>query len=291
MLRENGFSSSHRPNPGACAKDLVTRHLNIPVSCSDDSKRPTVTSTKFDSLAMASAEGEAERRTRRKLVKKKVTQRRTSMHFPEQLKYGDDVQDDVTATNGKPAQYMNQSLFSMIAAAGSKTNFHARFEDESSDSEGDDDVSKAPAPVATHAAETPSQALAGKEHDQTVGRAKDGEQHVGSVARRHPRIPLPKLNVRTSQDKDYMSQSSFLPSARHNSFLEGLKQVTPRDAPVMSQMLAARAQLSPTTGHAEDPHVADVPDVSPTLKSHGTLATRLMEIFGLEAPEEVVSGS
>ena len=259
--------------------------------CTNDSNQISVASTTLGKAVMAPAEGDPERKSRRKLVKKKIPQRHASMHFPERLKFGDDAHDDVTATNGKPAQHMNQSIFSMIAAAGSKTNFHARFDDESTDSEGDDDVSKVPASIATHTADTLAQALAGKEHGETIERLKKSGKHVEIATRASPRIPLPKLNLRTSKERSFRSQSTFLPSPQRNRSPERPKQITPRDAPVMSQMLAARAQLIPTREQAGEQQIADTPDFTTSLKEHGTLATRLMEIFGLEAPEDVVSGS
>lgn len=240
---------------------------------------------------MAPRDGETERRPRRKLVKKKMPQRHASMHFPERLKYGDDAHDDVTAANGKPAQYMNQSIFSMIAAAGSKTNFHARFEDESSDSEGENDSPKLSAGDPTYGRDTPSEAPDGKEHQHSVGGVKNSGKQSELVARWHPRIPLPKLKLKTVKERNYMSQSSFLPSAHRDSSDEVPRQVTPRDAPVMSQMLAARAQLSPSIEKAEEQQPANVLEAPVSQKGTGSLASRLMDIFGFGAPEEVISGS
>ncbi|KAL8925174.1 MAG: hypothetical protein Q9208_003679 [Pyrenodesmia sp. 3 TL-2023] len=238
---------------------------------------------------MAPRDGEMEKRARRKLVKKNMPQRHASMHFPERLGYGDDAQDDVTAANGKPAQYMNQSIFSMIAAAGSKTNFHARFEDESSDSEDDPENPKDPVGMAARNTDAPPHVSAGEGHGQPEARVKEGGKHTEAVARRHPRISLPKLKLKTMKERNYMSQSNYLPSVRRDSPFESPKQVTPRDAPVMSQMLAAQARLDPSIEIPEEPRSAHILD--PTTSTHGsaTLASRLMEIFGFEAPEEVIS--
>ncbi|KAL8735643.1 MAG: hypothetical protein Q9166_000812 [cf. Caloplaca sp. 2 TL-2023] len=237
---------------------------------------------------MAPTEVETERRARRKLVKKRNPQRHSSMHFPERLKYGDDAQDDVAAGDGKNAQFVNQSIFSMIAAAGSKTDFHARFDDESSDSDGDNGVSKATAEAASPSPGTLGIEYWGGDHVQREG---DGGKHVGSVHHRHHRIPLPKLNLGSPQEKNYMSQSSHVPLRHPISSPDSSKQITPRDAPVMSQMLAAQAhsQLSYSTyltNKQEDTHV---PDDSVSVKISGSLAGRLMEIFGFGTPEEVIS--
>ncbi|KAL8944808.1 MAG: hypothetical protein Q9216_000230 [Gyalolechia sp. 2 TL-2023] len=232
--------------------------------------------------------GESEKKVRRKLVKKRMPQRPTSVHFPDRLRFGDDAQDDVTASAGKPAQYMNQSIFSMIAAAGSKTNFHARFEDESSDSEGNDDIPKAPAEVDFCKANS-SGAVDGNPQEPTVRQAMGEEKHIKSGIRKHPGTTLPQLNLRALKERQYISQSSFLPTAAHASSLENAQHVTPRDAPVMSQMLAAQADLSPMNEKPEEQQAADPPDMLANPKGPGTLAARLMQIFGLEAPEAVIS--
>ncbi|KAL8705531.1 MAG: hypothetical protein Q9201_001348 [Fulgogasparrea decipioides] len=238
---------------------------------------------------MASLEGQSEKKARRKLVKKRKPQRHTSMHFPERLGYGDDVQDDVTAADGKPAQHANQSIFSMIAAAGSRTNFHARFEDDSSDSEGDDGLSKAAAGTKAQHVDAQSRGIRNTGHDSDVGRANEDGKQASSTGCKHHRIPLPRLHIRTSKERKYMSQSSHLPLTRHTSILESPQQVTPRDAPVMSQMLAAQAYLRPSAEYTEGQRGADVLDAPASPKGSGTLATRLMEIFGFDSPEEVIS--
>lgn len=240
---------------------------------------------------MAPKNGEMEKRTRRKLVKKHMPHRHASMQFPERLRYGDDAQDDVTGANGKHAHYMNQSIFSMIAAAGSKTNFHARFDDESSDSEGDNDNSKSTAGVAAHTTDILPQTPASKETQQTVGKAQEFGKQAEPGAHRHPRIFLPKLKLKTTKEKNYMSQSSSLPSARRDPPFDSPRQMTPRDAPVMSQMLAAQAELNPLTEKAEEQQTPNIPGEPVSAKGPGSLATRLMEIFGFAAPEEVISGS
>src|SRR5205814_7893840 len=79
-------------------------------------------------------EDELKKRTGMKLSKKKKDARQ-SVDIPERFRDGDDAQDDVTAPRGYSAQYMNQSVFSMIAAAGSKVDFHSRFDGDSSESE------------------------------------------------------------------------------------------------------------------------------------------------------------
>lgn len=92
----------------------------------------------------------------RKLIKKRKPQRSSSLQYPERLKVGNDEHEDVTAAKGMPAQQMNQSVFSMIAAAGSKVDFNARFEDGSSESEEETDPSSLPHGLGTYCSDTSS---------------------------------------------------------------------------------------------------------------------------------------
>ena len=214
----------------------------------------------------------------RKLTKRRKPLRTSSVQYPDRLKEGDDVNEDVTAPKGQSGQYMNQSVFSMIAAAGSKVDFHARFEGESSDSEDDDQAPSKPPVVEDQ--------LEGRK-DDSVTRSKTKRQQGKSVEGRGFRH-LPKLNLKTIKEKNYMSQSVWLPTKNVPSDVGSPKGVTPRDAPVMGKMLEAQATLSPSIplSDIEERLPEDEKDVgSPT-----GLRTRLMEIFGFESPEEVISG-
>ncbi|KAI4244852.1 MAG: hypothetical protein L6R40_002758 [Gallowayella cf. fulva] len=228
---------------------------------------------------MGLTDGDTDRRATRKLVKKRKPPRHSSMHFPERLKYGEDAQDDVTAADGTTAHVANQSIFSMIAAAGSKTDFHARFDDESSD--GDDDDPAGPAP-ATRSPDALLWDIAAHDRGRTIARADQGGKLVG-----HRSIPLPKLNLKSPKEVNYMSQSSHVPSSHHFPSPDFPKQITPRDAPVMSQMLAA--QLTSSILQTEEQESTDSSDRPITSKSPASLAGRLMDIFGFHAPEEVIS--
>ena len=214
----------------------------------------------------------------RKLTKRRKPVRTSSVQYPDRLKEGDDVNEDVTAPKGQSGQYMNQSVFSMIAAAGSKVDFHARFEGESSDSEDDDQASSKP--------QVAEEQWEGKK-DDSVTRLKSKRQQGKSVEGRGFRH-LPKLNLKTIKEKNYMSQSVWLPSKNVSSEAESPKGVTPRDAPVMGKMLEAQATLNPSIplSDIEERLPEDDKDVS----SPTSLRTRLMEIFGFESPEEVISG-
>jgi len=246
------------------------------------------TSHEFSVLVMA-PELDLQKNVGRKLTKRRKPLRASSVQYPERFKEGEDAQDDVTATNGKPAQYMNQSVFSMIAAAGSKTDFNARFEGESSDSEEDQESSILPAFVEERSANTSFEEHSAK-HEATVPRGWSGRQQAKSAESEGPPL-LPKLKLRTAKEKCYMSQSALLPPRESSSFRESPKGITPRDAPLMSKMLEAQAELVPSTPFAEI-NIASSKDSGAVGIEQGSvsLATRLMEIFSFERPEEVISG-
>ena len=230
------------------------------------------------------------RRVGRKLTKRRKPERHPSVEYPESLREGDDVQEDVTAAKGQPAQCTNQSVFSMIAAAGSKVDFNARFDDDSSGSEDQPD----PSAVVEKHVTTGSPGDFAHEwqenlvHDVSESRVARNTHHDG-----RPRL-LPKLKLRTRREKDYMSQSVLPQPYGHIWSAESSKAPlgnTPRDAPVMSRMLEAQAKLGSSTDLS-----STVKDVSGSHTQadasgeHTILAVRLMEIFGFDAPEEVVAG-
>lgn len=219
------------------------------------------------------------KRVSRKLIKKRRPQRHPSVQYPERLKKGEDVHEDVTAMKGKPSQNMNQSVFSMIAAAGSKVDFHARFEDDSSDSEVDE----------------PSKAvhdLQGQANSYEISTAnqKSGLKYR-YLSSQGTLKDLPRLYLRTVKEKNYMSQSNRKDSAELLSPTPSSTSITPRDAPVMSMMLQAQAQLDSSVAGFDPPK-----EVTSTLEhpakqiGHSDLVIRLKEIFGFDKPEEVISG-
>ncbi len=227
----------------------------------------------------------------RKLTKKRKPLRASSVQYPARLKEGEDAQEDVTAAKGEPAQHLNQSVFSMIAAAGSKVDFNARFEEESSDSDDENQASANPGGVEEQSHNSRAQTQLDEQHEDKTMRGNPRRPQGESAEPRGLRS-LPKLDLRTIQERTYMSQSLRLPSTELLSQHKSSAGATPRDAPVMSMMLEAQAELTPSTplleikntGAEEAQGVID--KEAPT-----SLATRLMEIFGFERPEEVVSGT
>ncbi|MCJ1404267.1 Sterol 3-beta-glucosyltransferase [Xylographa trunciseda] len=234
---------------------------------------------------------EHSKRFGRKLTKLRKPNRHASVQYPERLQPGDDVQEDVTAPKGKMPTYMNQSVFGMIAAAGSKSDFHARFDDDSSGSSDDEvDIQKPPGLDAGEARRVPKDVA--EERTQTPVRSGIPGTDIKTKFDKRIRRSLPKLHLRTSREKKYLSQSTILPSVDPESPKRAPIIATPRDAPLMSRMLEAQAQMKFST--ADLKASAGVPEASKKgdLKDPDgttTLVTRLKEIFGFAMPEEVIS--
>ena len=226
--------------------------------------------------------------TGRKLTKRRMPQRHTSVQFPERLKDGDDAQEDAAAAGGRTAQHMHQSVFSMIAAAGSKTNFHARFDEDSSDS--DEDCDAALNSVEQEAVTSDETVISpGSRAGERPSTVVESDGLVEDSARF-----LPQLILRTEGEKNYMSKSTLLPTRRENLAAEGLKSATPRDAPVMGRMLEAQTQLRSASTSQEtrddDDDDAKSHDANQEETNDTILAVRLGEIFGFKEPEDVISG-
>ncbi|KAI9793133.1 MAG: Sterol 3-beta-glucosyltransferase [Candelina submexicana] len=230
---------------------------------------------------MASEES-VKRKAGRKLTKKRPPQR-VSLDIPERFQDGEDADEDVTAPKGKDVQYMNQSLFSMIAAAGSKTDFHSRFDDDSSE----DEVGQSA--IRPQDSDTSKHAQVSK--DDTKSRRKlhkqgqDKSEH--RMLRSLPRLP----HLRTSKEGKDRAQSSNSTKPEHSGHLnESLVNNSPREAPVMSRMLEAQAQLKMADPILEGEKKGHKLTADIVLKeSSNGLAIRLMEIFDFGEPEEVIS--
>lgn len=227
------------------------------------------------------------------------TNRLFSDHLPDRLQDdGDDAQVDFTAPPGGAGSrdghmhYMQQSIFSMIAAVGSRSDFHTRFE-ESSDSDGDEE--EHPRHRQKETAPASSAGVGQTEERQGTERLDQGPQDTTEARGRHHRRTISDLKL---------PQPFEQPNRKHGkgklaaSQAEGSLRVAPprrprsaipRAAPVLSRMVEAQAQLdtkTPTIEHPE-PQFEDSTHQDPQAQSASLLSTRLMEMFGFEKPERV----
>ena len=223
----------------------------------------------------------------RKLTKERKVQRLPSLQYPARLRIGDDVDKDVASTHSKIHQHMNQSIMSMIATAGSKSDFHSRFNEDSSGSDEDHDDKRAKPVSAEPDNSTKAQSKSTSQDAAKISSKKRIKRHSSTKLLRS----LPKLNLRTAQERNYMSHSMMLPSRDSRSEAPFKETPTPRDAPVMSQMLEAQAEVERITrGTAQPSALLDIAEDPEDDAAPSTLSTRLMEIFGFDHPEEVASG-
>ncbi|PVH87910.1 glycosyltransferase family 1 protein [Cadophora sp. DSE1049] len=226
---------------------------------------------------MAPPEEDLKKRVARKLTKKRKEGRQVTMEIPERFRDGDDADEDCTALHGRNA-YMNQSVFGMIAAAGSQVDFNARFDGPSSDEEDDGEP---PASLTT---------------ELKVDKTRKGK--LPAKPEKNHRRKFSESKLLRSLSGMGRSKSKLSPSGSNSpSPSPSSEAVTPdapvarthsRDAPVMSRMLEAKAELSlrpsfdlPRPRHTREGAVAEE-------QTSSSLAKQLMDIFEFETAEDVI---
>ncbi|KAL1967591.1 hypothetical protein VTN77DRAFT_3106 [Rasamsonia byssochlamydoides] len=234
----------------------------------------------------------------------KSLHRMPSSRMPERFMDGDDAHEDVTApprdVNGRDVHYMHQSIFSMIAAAGSRSDFHARF-DDSSDSDGGE-TEKPAEEESSRRPTSPSQTRkSGKpilevpdEDDKAAGEGsaeERGRGHRRRISDSKLMRSISKLHFRHDKGKEPADRSHL--AARDESVsprrLSG--SMTPRSAPVLSRMIEAQSRYDPaasSTGSATETESGTSEMKSSQSPSTSLLSTRLREIFGFDRPEQVI---
>lgn len=228
--------------------------------------------------------------------KSKSTTRLYSHPIPERLKHdGDDAQVDFTAPPGGAGSrdghmhYMQQSIFSMIAAVGSRSDFHTRFE-ESSESEGEGDEreekSRPSDVVSSSAGATHENVEAEIPEEGPQSTLEDrGRSHRRTISDKKLLSPLERLSLKHGK----MSASQTVDSHRITPPRRP-RSATPRAAPVLSRMVEAKARLDKKTPSTERPQPQPEDDTQkdPQEQSASLLSTRLMDMFGFQRPEKVI---
>ncbi|OAA73722.1 UDP-glucose:sterol glycosyltransferase [Cordyceps fumosorosea ARSEF 2679] len=224
---------------------------------------------------------------RRKMRRKAPGLSSSTPDLPEPLQDSDDSADEahpqVMAT--PMSVNMNQSIFGLIAAAGSRVDFHTRFDGNSSD---EDDGSK----------ESPS----GPPSTSQTTVLRPTAKHKKSLSKHRllkSFATLPRLKAKSKHEPSKLSQPP--PSAEENtensdasdtqpSLAADARAPTPRRPSVMSRMLQARAEMSSRPSFDIERRSADL---RPSEDDDETtpLARRLMEIFEFSEPEQVIEGA
>ncbi|KAH8692997.1 UDP-glucose:sterol glycosyltransferase [Talaromyces proteolyticus] len=261
-------------------------------------------------MAFPGDEGVGRSAHRKHSISKSI-HRLPSYIIPDRLKNNEDDEEDFTAPpknlSGQDLPYMNRSIFSMIAAAGSRSDFHTRF-DESSDSEGGDSerLSKTVAfpkhaskyrsargdqgtslsqPIPEEAeqqAQSPSDSPSASESSEKQRRKSAGKALLRSIP-----------NIRkSSKGKQPIRATEADKTENDASPSMGSPEITtPRLAPVLSRMIEAQTRFDTAAlsneAHAELEKEENI-DNNDQEKSKNLLSIRLKEIFGLERPERVI---
>ncbi|KAK3690460.1 sterol 3-beta-glucosyltransferase [Podospora appendiculata] len=276
------------------------------------------------SSTAASHDDHPARRVSRKLQKKRPDEHTPTMELPERLKdRGEqaDSEEEVLQPQGYAGgmfMNMNQSIFGLIAAAGSRVDFTDRFEGQSSDDEDGDGPMAMTVAGHSRSPRHESRGSGGPLAQTTVlkkpgGSGSKGEQRhskklsnsrllrsVPGLARFSSKSKASKSSkgkaVADDQIQEEEEEETESPIADEMDTGPGIEitRTESRLAPVMSRMLEARAQmasrpsfdldrLSGDHGHGNKQAAADAGETGPT-----ELAKKLKEIFEFDEPEEVV---
>ncbi|KAJ5693046.1 hypothetical protein N7462_002469 [Penicillium macrosclerotiorum] len=226
-------------------------------------------------------------------VKPSSVARMLSDRLPERFKDGDDSQVDFTApprgmgSRDGNVHYMGQSLFSVIAAVGSRSNFRGRF-DDSSDS--DEDLEDRSAPISPKSG-SPEQKPVSTRDLTKASKESTPQDEPNERGRRHRRTisdnrlirKFADIRSRDDQPDDAMATSVAtltVPPRRTRS-------VTPRAAPILTRMVQAQTRFDTTSTREETLPRPQTP-IEDRPQSSSALSTRLMEMFGFQKPEKVL---
>lgn len=184
--------------------------------------------------------------------------------------------------------YMHHSIFSMIAAVGSRSDNRSRF-DESSESDGEPEEPSA---------QTRNQETGDSTQDQKPQSTSDerGRAHRRSLLdHRIPSLLSPHRHVGPRRAHGSMSQANtHVSGERSRSRIRAghnrSRSMVARPIPVLSKMVEAQARFVTekfSPGHTRDSS-RERSDAEPQRPTSSSLSERLMEIFGFEKPENVI---
>jgi sterol 3beta-glucosyltransferase len=232
------------------------------------------------------------------------------MELPDRLKEtADEVDEDVVPQQGGQQMFMNmnQSIFGLIAAAGSTAHFNDRFEEHSSDEdEAVDDPSdggKGKSRDKQREDITKSQILKKSSSDKAdkKHRRRISTQLLQSLPQlprlstksrsKISKLKSPPLNVETPELPAVDSHKDDSAEPTSPDIEITVADRDGRTAPVMSRMLEARAEMVARPSFDLERRSGDVGRGGDASTSNDTeLAMRLKEIFEFDQPEKVLEG-
>jgi sterol 3beta-glucosyltransferase len=226
-------------------------------------------------------EEDLKKRVARKLTKRRKEGHKVTVEIPERFRDGDDADEDCTALHGANA-YMNQSVFGMIAAAGSQVDFNARFDGQSSDEE--DDSGEPSTQSSELQVEKPGRGKTSpkpEHHKRKFSENRLLRSISGLGSKSKPKSIQTKRSDPSTPESPNESKTPEVQEPR----------IPFNHAPVMSRMLEARAELSMRPSF-DLPRTFDgsalVDDTGE--EASNSLAKRLREIFQFEKAEDVIEG-
>ena len=225
-------------------------------------------------------------RDNRRVSRGRKAPRSISMEIPDRFRYGEDAQDDVSAPKPIATQYMGQSVFTLMAAAGSKPDFHSRFEEEYSGLSSD---------LGDEGSDNVVDEKSKRKRLRSRRRGRPGKQREPlSDAKLLKSLPMLRAKGGKKKDTEERHDHETSPSSpvEDHPFGALAKDTAFGDTPVLSRMLRAEEKLNVQMGEQSTaPSDAGSPVVLPEQKGSLTLSRRLMDIFGFELPEDVHSGN
>jgi sterol 3beta-glucosyltransferase len=225
------------------------------------------------------------RKSTKKLQKKRPTDEPATMEMPERLRRRDDDEEDLTvaASQGPTMFDMNQSIWGMIAAAGSRVDFNERLEPSSEDEdEGEDDETLPTAQTTI---------LKGKSAKARHRGKLSGHKLLRSLP------ALPRLSKKKDREASKISLAPTIeaPGEESDGHLSQEEESTTEEerlAPVMSRMLQAREEMaSRPSFDLERVSGESSRDASESETGPSKLAKKLKDIFEFDKPEEVIVGA
>ncbi|KAI3319875.1 glycosyltransferase family 1 protein [Xylariaceae sp. AK1471] len=261
-------------------------------------------------MASPPEEDATRRRVSRRIFKKNREGHRPTMELPDRFKdLRDDADEDVLPPSQGPHMFMNmnQSIFGLIAAAGSTVDFNDRFEGQSSDEDdgadrGDkeDDNIQGKGKQREQVAKTTILKKSSSSREKGSTNEKQRRRVSGQLLRSLPQLPRlatrslsKRSNLKRSQPSessgDAEGETSTSPTAESQSPTKesGVADRGERLAPIMSRMLEARAEMSSRPSF-------DLDGLSREQQTEGgeagpsALARKLKEIFEFDQLEEVI---
>lgn len=222
-------------------------------------------------------EPDLKKRIGRKLTKKRREGHEATMSIPERFQDGADADEDCTAMPGTNP-YMNQSVFGMIAAAGSQVDFNARFDGQSSDEEDGEVGPDASLDPGILRIDKTRRDKSSKKPEKNHRRKFSDSKLIQSFSRL------------SSKQRSKSAKHEELPGSGSSSDAPPpstqLSQSSSREQPVMSRMVEARRELSARQSSDISRNSRDI-----LREEHpSSLAQRLMEIFNFEQAEDVIEG-